>query len=543
MQTPDDMALVREFATRRSEAAFETLVARHLDLVHSVAVRQVGDPHLAEEITQAVFLILARKAASLRAETFLTGWLFKTTRYAAATELRAIARRRRRETEAHNMTTLTAESTEETAWPLIAPLLDEALARLNETDRRVLLLHYFEGRTLAETGAALALTEDAARKRVTRGLDKLRKYFVKRGVTLTATVLASAVAANAVQAAPMGLAVTVTAAAAKGAAVTTSIATIIKGTMKSMTWIKMKFAMGVSVAVVLAGGVATLAIANKTSEEQTIPPTGSHAGVTFFSILEKTPIVANAVFEKELFMDGVPAQARKQTFTFWADGDNYRLNTEGISAGSFDHVSWHQQNGYITLYDPKINKLGGNSGGIVELESVTKMTVDLFLSLGIKEMVPGSAVWNQDKQRFTAKTKDGKDLVVETTLENGVPATAYVLADNGQRSEKIQFEYSPGFYGGQVPIEFTAYWIKPAAKNDPSEGQKIYDIRVKALEISDEHLDKTLLDLNEIAGRSVRLFYSNNIEYQTVNGGKVSRVLTVEENNKELERIKASQKK
>src|ERR1035437_5351522 len=515
MQTPDDMALVREFATRRSEAAFETLVARHLDLVHSVAVRQVGDPHLAEEITQAVFLILARKAASLRAEPFLTGWLFKTTRYAAATELRAIARRRRRETEAHNMTTLTAETTEETAWPHIAPLLDEALAR----------------------------TEDAARKRVTRGLDKLRKYFVKRGVTLTATVLASAVAANAVQAAPMGLAVTVTAAAAKGAAVTTSIATIIKGTMKSMTWIKMKFAMGVSVAVVLAGGVATLAIANKTSEEQTIPPTGSHAGVTFFSILEKTPIVANAVFEKELFMDGVPAQARKQTFTFWADGDNYRLNTEGISAGSFDHVSWHQQNGYITLYDPKINKLGGNSGGIVELESVTKMTVDLFLSLGIKEMVPGSAVWDQDKQRFTAKTKDGKDLVVETTLENRVPATAYILADDGQKYEKIQFKYSPGFYGGQVPIEFTAYWIIPGAKNNQTEDRKIYNIRVKALEISDGPIDKALLDPTQIAGTSAPMFFSNNILYQVVKGGKVSRVLTVEENNKELERIKASQKK
>jgi hypothetical protein len=286
-----------------------------------------------------------------------------------------------------------------------------------------------------------------------------------------------------------------------------------------------------------------LAIANKTSEEQTIPPTGSHAGVTFFSILEKTPIVANAVFEKELFMDGVPAQARKQTFTFLADGDNYRLNTEGISAGSFDHVSWNQQNGYITLFDPKINKLGGNSGGTVELESVTKMTVDLFLSLGIKEMVPGSAVWDQDKQRFTAKTKDGKDLVVETTLENGVPATAYILADNGQRSEKIQFKYSPGFYGGQVPIEFTAYWIIPGAKNNQTEDRKIYNIRVKALEISDGPIDKALLDPTQIAGTSAPMFFSNNILYQVVKGGKVSRVLTVEENNKELERIKASQKK
>jgi RNA polymerase sigma factor (sigma-70 family) len=267
MQTLEDMALVREFAVQQSETAFETLVARHLDLVHSAAVRQVGDPHLAEEITQAVFLILARKAASLRAETFLTGWLFKTTRYAAATELRAIARRRRRETEAHNMTTLTAETTEETAWPHIAPLLDEALARLNETDRRVLLLHYFEGRTLAETGAALALTEDAARKRVTRGLDKLRKYFVKRGVTLTATVIAGAVAANSVQAAPAGLAMTVTAAAAKGAAMTTSITIIVKGTMKMMTWMKLKFASTISAGAILAI-VASTAILAQTNNQK-----------------------------------------------------------------------------------------------------------------------------------------------------------------------------------------------------------------------------------------------------------------------------------
>ncbi len=259
MQNLDDMALVRKFASNRTEAAFEVLVARHINLVYSVALRQVGNPDLAQDVTQAVFIILARKAGDLRKETFLIGWLFKTTRFVASVEMRAAIRRQRRETEAY-MENSIAEIPDDAAWRQIAPFLDEALAKLNETDRRAVLLRYFEGQTLAEVGTALALSEEAARKRVARALEKLRNYFVNHGVTLSAAVIAGALAVNSVQAAPGGLATTIKGAlfATKGAGAAGSSLGLVKKTLKMMAWAryKMFFILGIAL---ITGGIIVIA--------------------------------------------------------------------------------------------------------------------------------------------------------------------------------------------------------------------------------------------------------------------------------------------
>jgi RNA polymerase sigma factor (sigma-70 family) len=249
----DDMTLVQEFAASQSEPAFAALVERHIALVHSAALRQAGDAHLAEEITQAVFIILARKAASLGPKTVLSAWLYRTTRYAAADALRARRRRQAREQLAYQLDAMNADDlsrqseTEADVWAQLAPLLDDALAELGETDRTALVLRFFENKTAREIAGALRMEEAAAQKRVARALEKLRAIFVKRGVMLTATVIAGAVSANSVQAAPAGLAVKASVVAAKGAAVTTSITTIVTATMKTMAWIKLKFAVGIGV--------------------------------------------------------------------------------------------------------------------------------------------------------------------------------------------------------------------------------------------------------------------------------------------------------
>ncbi|MDB6026665.1 MAG: polymerase, sigma-24 subunit, subfamily [Verrucomicrobiales bacterium] len=226
MTSDGDGDLLRRYAETGSEDAFAELVRRHVDLVYSAALRQVnGDAHLAQDVAQTVFGNLASKAASLSSRDVLTGWLYTSTRFAACNAVRTERRRQTYEHEANSMRELLVDSGPELDWSRLQPELDAVMDELNETDREAILLRYFENRRLADVGERLGLSEDGARKRVDRALNKLRDQFAQKGITTTATALSLVITANAVQAAPVGVTAAIVAAAVvSGTALSTSTA-------------------------------------------------------------------------------------------------------------------------------------------------------------------------------------------------------------------------------------------------------------------------------------------------------------------------------
>jgi RNA polymerase sigma factor (sigma-70 family) len=217
--TETDHQLLSRYAGQNAEDAFAAVVRRHLDLVFSAALRQVRSPQLAEEVAQSVFSDLARRAPDLAPDTVLPAWLYQVTRRSAIDVVRRESRRQLREQIACEMNVMNAPAAD---WSRVEPLLDEAMETLDNADRTAILLRYFENQSLREVGQALGTSDDAAQKRVSRALERLRKFLAKNGVTVGAGGLAAIVSANAVQASPAGLALTIATAATGGFALTTS---------------------------------------------------------------------------------------------------------------------------------------------------------------------------------------------------------------------------------------------------------------------------------------------------------------------------------
>ncbi|HEY7117557.1 MAG TPA: sigma-70 family RNA polymerase sigma factor [Tepidisphaeraceae bacterium] len=248
----DSAQLLADYVERGSQAAFAAIVERHVDMVFSAALRQVGrDRHLAEDVTQAVFVVLAQKAGRLRGQTSLGAWLWNVTRLASLDATKRERRRRVREAKAARMNV--EEASEQREWDEVEPLLDGAIARLGDADRRAILLRFFEGLSLREVGAALGVSEDAAKQRVSRAVGKLRRMLGGAGVSVSAVAAMSVMLeTNVVRAAPGGL-------AAQASVVTGASSqawAIAKGAMRVMAYGSMKSAVAaLVVTVVLLGGI------------------------------------------------------------------------------------------------------------------------------------------------------------------------------------------------------------------------------------------------------------------------------------------------
>ncbi len=250
----DDAELLRSYVKGRSEEAFAELVRRHIGLVYSGALRRVGhDTHLAEDIAQKVFSDLARKAPSLVGRASIAGWLYVSTHQAAAELVRNERRRKARENEALTMEQIltSSPSEPEADWSRLRPLLDDLILGLKDEDREAVVLRFYEQRPFVEIGSALHLTEDAARKRVERAVEKLRARLIERGVSSTTGVVAFALAEQAASAAPVTLAAKIAGAALAEIAATGAGPSLMVSIMDALT--SKTAAVSVALLAVLAG--------------------------------------------------------------------------------------------------------------------------------------------------------------------------------------------------------------------------------------------------------------------------------------------------
>src|SRR5215213_7989704 len=189
----DDFELLQQYARERSQPAFAELARRYVNLVYSATLRQVRDPAAAEDVTQVVFIVLAKKSGQLGRETVLSAWLVKAAYLASRNHLRTESRRQRHERGASRSEAMPPQA----SWEEISPELDGALARLAEASRAAVTLRFIEGKSFREIGHRLGITEVAARQRVFRALEKLRDEFGRCGVRLSATGLGELLAAHA----------------------------------------------------------------------------------------------------------------------------------------------------------------------------------------------------------------------------------------------------------------------------------------------------------------------------------------------------------
>ncbi len=371
----DSQTLLAEYTRNGSESAFRELVTRYLGLVYSTALRLVdGDTHLAEDVAQTVFMDLSRNARNLSSEVMLGGWLHQRTFNVATPMMRAARRRQSREREAVQMNAMSDHSSAN--YEQIAPMLDEALTKLGKDDRAAILLRFFEQQEFRTVGQALGVNEDAARMRVTRALEKLEALLKHRGITTSASALAVVLAANAIQAAPVGLAVTISTAAALGgtSVATTTTATVVKTI--AMTTLQ-KTIIGATLAAAVGTGIYEARQASRLREQnQTLQQ-------------QQTPLA-----EENRQLNQAFSETTNQVAVLREDNERLSRNTAELASLRGELVRLKQENANLRKFFPALPSfVPGNTNGVAEGDYTSQ---DISVPKNAVAHSPGQAAGTPD---------------------------------------------------------------------------------------------------------------------------------------------------
>ena len=450
MSTKDTGELLRAFTEKGSEDAFQELVARYIDLVYSIALRRVGgNAHQAQDVTQTVFSDLAGKARSLSSGVQLGGWLHRHTCFVAANFTRTERRRQAREQIAVQMNTVS--DTHDASWNDVAPALDDAVDQLDDPDRMAVILRFYEQYDLRRLGAVLGVGEDAAQKRVSRALDKLRELLVRRGVALSAIALANVLATHAVIAAPLGLAQAV---ARKSFAKAAAGAGVFAGLLGLLTSTAMKVGFCM---------VALVAVIATVKWRQSQSPTVNQPGLTSNEAVVGQIGAANTTggpsLTNELTIVTTPAEALP------ANPEIIRLTILAADSGKpVPNVLVDYRGRAGAKFTGK--KFTANRGGVCDV-SVSRATLtDLQLTTRIDGFADTRLFWRPDR---------GEQIPTNYTvrLVRSVPISGRVVDADNQPVEgaKVGFNHEADPASESPPQDHQFSWIE--VLTDPEGRWKI----------------------------------------------------------------------
>jgi len=417
-----DHELLAEFVKNGSESAFDALAARYVNLVYSTALRHTNSPHQAEEITQTVFILLARKAGSISSKVVLSGWLYQAARLTAANHRRDNQRRQQREQRAIMESALNVPADE--PWKLIAPILDEAMNALGIADRDAVLLRYFENKPLAQVGAALGVTEAAAEKRVSRALERLHAMLTRQGVALGATAIAGAITANAVQAAPAALPASITAAALT--AISLASATVAMSTLQ-------KIAVSAVLAATIGGGIYAAKQASDAHKEvrelqvQQAPLVEQMRQLQS-SLTDATNRLTELTAENSELKSG---RDKMEVLKLRGEVTAMRTQLASLQNGRLETTNGVGQTLHVRTFriNPRafLERADSALGHPVN-STPTQITADYFASQGINLEPPKSAYLNTSNALLIARATDPELNAIESLLAESTPAQINIKA-------------------------------------------------------------------------------------------------------------------